>query len=157
MTDDQHAHHDEGFAHPVPVWILLATFFSLVTLTILTVVLNGLPLGALDIWVAMGIATVKASLVCLFFMHMFWEKGFNVVAFFSSLFFVSLFIGFTLMDTGSYRDDIDAFPQDKQPDPRIPRTGLPGVSSHQSTPLVPPRLVGQRAVDSDSLIDDVRI
>jgi cytochrome c oxidase subunit 4 len=138
MTD---AHHDhDGFAHPVPVKLLLAVFFTLVALTILTVVLNDLPLGALDIWVAMGIATLKASLVCLFFMHMFWEKGFNVVAFFSSLFFVSLFIGFTLMDTGSYRESIDSFPQDKQPDPRIPRTGPPGSEVGFSQPMPPASL-----------------
>ncbi len=110
-----HDHDDHGFAHPVPVKLLLFVFFSLVSLTIITVVINDFPLGALDIWVAMGIATLKASLVCLFFMHMYWEKGFNVLAFFSSLFFVSLFIGFTLMDTGSYRDDLDKFPPDRRP------------------------------------------
>jgi len=117
MTD----HHDDdhGFAHPVPVKLLLGVFVSLVALTILTVLVNDLPLGQADIWVAMGIATLKGSLVCLFFMHMFWEKGFNVVAFFSSLFFVSLFIGFTLMDTGSYRDSKDNYPVDKLPSERV--------------------------------------
>ena len=153
MTD---AHHDhDGFAHPVPVKLLLAVFFALVTLTILTVVLNDLPLGAMDIWVAMGIATLKASLVCLFFMHMYWEKGFNVVAFFSSLFFVSLFIGFTLMDTGSYRENIDSFPQDKQPDPRVPRTGPPGTNVGVSPPVAPASLVQDAPQTWTNATDDV--
>lgn len=117
----EHEHdHDHGFSHPVPVKLLLAVFFSLVLLTILTVVLNGLPLGALDIWVAMIIASIKASLVCLFFMHMYWEKGINLVAFFSSFLFVTLFIGFTLMDTDANRDSIDSFPRDKRPAPPVP-------------------------------------
>lgn len=129
MTDHNHDHDDHGFAHPVPVKLLLAVFFSLVFLTILTVLMNDLPLGQADIWVAMGIATLKGSLVCLFFMHMFWEKGFNVVAFFSSLFFVSLFIGFTLMDTGSYRDSRDKFPIDKLPGERV-IAAPPSAESH---------------------------
>ena len=119
MTDHNHDDHDHGFAHPAPVKLLLAVFVALVALTIITVLVNDLPLGQAVIWVAMAIATLKGSLVCLFFMHMFWEKGFNVVAFFSSLFFVSLFIGFTLMDTGSYRDNVDKFPIDKRPTERV--------------------------------------
>ncbi len=138
MTDSHQ--HDHGFAHPVSVKLLLAVFSSLVFLTILTVVLNDLPLGSADIIIAMTIATIKATLVMLFFMHMFWEKGFNVVAFISSLFFVSLFIGFTLMDTGSYRDDIDSFPEDKRPAPRVDRTA-PGVSSNTVQPMPPATLV----------------
>ena len=106
-----HDHDDHGFAHPVPVKLLLFVFFSLVSLTIITVVINDFPLGALDIWVAMGIATLKASLVCLFFMHMYWDKPFNVLSFMSSFLFVTLFIGMTLMDTGHYQNSVDDFPR----------------------------------------------
>ena len=59
--------------------------------------------------IAMIIATAKAFLVCAFFMHMWWDKSFNVLAFLSSLLFVSLFIGMTLMDTGHYQDTIEAY------------------------------------------------
>jgi cytochrome c oxidase subunit 4 len=117
MADQSHSaeHDSQDFAHPVSVKLLLVVFVSLVSLTILTVVLNGLPLGKLDIWVALVIATIKASLVCLFFMHMFWEKGFNVVVFFSSFLFVTLFIGLTLTDTSAYRDTLDAYPNTLEP------------------------------------------
>ena len=103
------------FNHPTPVRLLYMVFFALVGLTIVTVVANDLPLGALDIWVAMGIATLKATLVALFFMHMWWEKGFNVVAFLSSFLFVFLFVGLTLMDTDNYKESIENFPVKERP------------------------------------------
>lgn len=130
MTENRNQHdgdHDHpAFAHPVPVKLLLAVFFALVGLTILTVVVNEMGLGQIDIWVALIIATIKASLVCLFFMHMFWEKGFNLVAFFSSFVFVTLFIGLTLMDTSAYRDQQDKFPINLRPAPQVQ---VPGSSS----------------------------
>lgn len=111
MANHSHSdHHDSSsFAHPISVKLLLGVFVSLVSLTILTVLVNDLPLGKLDIWVALVIATIKASLVCLFFMHMYWEKGVNVIAFFSSFLFITLFIGITLMDSSANRDSKDAF------------------------------------------------
>ena len=110
------ADHQEhaSFSHPAPVKLLLATFAALIFLTILTVVTAGQLPHPFGLWVAMGIACVKAALVMLFFMHMFWDKPFNVVAFMSSLLFATLFIGMTLMDTGSYQDTIDQFPREPE-------------------------------------------
>ena len=106
-------HHDHAsFAHPAPKKLLCAVFVALILLTILTVVTAGQLPRPFGLWVAMGIATVKASLVMLFFMHMFWDKPFNIMAFLSSLLFATLFIGMTLMDTGHYQDAIDQFPRD---------------------------------------------
>ncbi len=104
-------HDDHGFAHPASLKMLFGVFFALIVLTILTVVLAGQDLGAFGIWISMGIATVKASLVALFFMHMLWDKGFNILAFLGSFLFVTLFIGFTLTDTQHYQNEIDAFPR----------------------------------------------
>ena len=109
-------HHDDlpRFNHPASIKLLLVVFGSLITLTILTVATS-------DFWphsnlppdlafaVAMIIASMKAFLVCAFFMHMWWDKKFNVVAFFASTLFVALFIGLTLLDTGHYQDSIDGF------------------------------------------------
>ena len=104
-------HDDHGFAHPVPVKLLLAVFFALIFLTILTVVTAGNIPKPFGIWVAMGIATLKGALVCLFFMHMYWDKPFNVISFLSSFLFVTLFIGMTLMDTGHYQNTVDEYPR----------------------------------------------
>jgi cytochrome c oxidase subunit 4 len=111
-------HHDDlpPFCHPVAPKLLFGVFFALIVLTILTVVVSatgefmGTP-AAFTFPIAMIFATLKAFLVCAFFMHMWWEKGFNVLAFLSSLLFASLFIGMTLMDTGHYQDTIDLYPR----------------------------------------------
>lgn len=109
-------HHDDlpKFCHPVSTKLLFGVFFGLIFLTILTVATSAMagPMGippAFNFPMAMIIATMKAFLVCAFFMHMWWDKGFNIVAFLSSLLFVSLFIGMTLMDTGHYQDTIEAY------------------------------------------------
>ena len=102
------------FNHPAPIKLLLVVFGSLIALTILTVVTSdfwphsNLP-ADLAFPVAMIIASMKAFLVCAFFMHMWWDKKFNVVAFFASTLFVALFIGLTLLDTGHYQDSIDSY------------------------------------------------
>ena len=106
------SHHDEhGFAHPAPMPLLLGVFGALIILTILTVLTAGQLPAPFGIWVAMIIATAKAALVMLFFMHMFWDKSFNSLVFLSSFLFVALFIGITLMDTGHYLESIDLFPR----------------------------------------------
>lgn len=106
-----HSHDDHGFAHPISVQFLLAVFAALIFLTVLTVLTAGQLPKPFGIWVAMGIASAKALLVMLFFMHMYWDKGFNVVVFLSSFLFVALFIGMTLMDTGHYQETIQSFPR----------------------------------------------
>ena len=109
--------HDDlpRFNHPVSTKLLFAVFGSLIALTTLTVVTSAvwpysnLP-ADLAFPVAMIIATVKAFLVCAFFMHMWWDKTFNIIVFLSSSLFVTLFIGLTLLDSGYYQDSIDNFP-----------------------------------------------
>ncbi len=109
-------HHEDlpPFCHPVSTKLLFGVFFGLIGLTILTVATSALgsALGmppAFAFPLAMVIATMKAFLVCAFFMHMWWDKSFNVLAFLSSLLFVSLFIGMTMIDTGEYQPTIEAF------------------------------------------------
>ncbi|QDV70363.1 hypothetical protein Poly24_40840 [Rosistilla carotiformis] len=99
-------HADGEFAHPMPVWMLLAVFFALTALTILTVFQASLHLGNWEIWIAMTIASVKATLVMAFFMHMLWDKPFNIIMFLSSFLFVTLFVSFLLMDTHAYNHNI---------------------------------------------------
>ena len=108
--------HDDlpRFNHPVSTTLLFGVFGSLSGLTILTVVTSAVwPYSNLPpdlaFPVAMIIATVKAFLVCAFFMHMWWDKTFNVLVFLSSTLFVVLFVGLTLLDTGHYQDSIDSF------------------------------------------------
>jgi len=96
-----HGHSDDGtdFAHPLPVSALLAVFFALVLLTIVTVAQASFDLGSFDIALVMGIATLKALLVALFFMHLAFDKPFNLIVFLSGFVFVGLFVILTLSDS----------------------------------------------------------
>jgi cytochrome c oxidase subunit 4 len=40
-------------------------------------------------------------------MHMLWDKPFNAILFISTLIFVALFLGFTLLDAHAYKDTIE--------------------------------------------------
>jgi len=54
--------------------------------------------GTLNIAVAMLVATIKAALVCLFFMHLKYDNRLNQVVFVSSIFFLVIFVSLTLSD-----------------------------------------------------------
>ncbi len=98
-------HH--GVGHVVPVWILAAVLFALLVLTWITYAIAGIPLGNWNIVVAIGIASVKAALVAMFFMHLRWDKPFNGIILISSLAFVALFIVFAMIDSNTYQPTLD--------------------------------------------------
>jgi cytochrome c oxidase subunit 4 len=93
--------------HIVPVKVLLGVWFALLVLTGLTVAAASMDLGSLNIWVAMTIATVKATLVGLYFMHLRYDRPFNAIVLVCSLMFVMLFVGLALMDTVQYQPLIE--------------------------------------------------
>lgn len=103
---DAHGHGDGEFAHPAPISMLLAVFFALLGLTFLTVFQSRFDLGDMEIVLTLAIATVKAGLVIAFFMHLLWDKPLNAIVILSSLIFVSLFLGFCLMDAKGYRNQL---------------------------------------------------
>ncbi len=107
-------HEDHGLAHTMPIKGLIGVWAALMVLTVLTVSVTSVDLGyTLNLVVAMAIATVKATLVMLFFMHLWWDKKFNVVVFLSSFLFVLLFVALTVNDRGEYQADIESYRQDK--------------------------------------------
>jgi len=108
---DSVATHDpahRGLGHVVPLWLLAAVFAGLLVLTCLTVTVSYVDLGNLNLYLALAIAAVKASLVVLFFMHLFWDRPFNAMIFIGCLLFVSLFIGISLTDLRA--NDASAIP-----------------------------------------------
>lgn len=104
-----HGESKEGydFAHPMPVPMLLTIFGILVFLTIVTVAQASFDLGSFDIAVVMAIATIKAALVAFFFMHLAFDKPFNVAIFIGSFVFVGLFVIFTLSDSKMTSDSFE--------------------------------------------------
>jgi cytochrome c oxidase subunit 4 len=129
--DSQHGgHHDHGFSHPMPIWMLLTVFFALLSLTVLTVFQSQFDLGNAEIFASLTIATIKAALVILFFMHLLWDKPLNAIVILGSLIFVALFLGFTLMDAEGYRENLiyNSTIEASQPvDPAAQTAMAPGV------------------------------
>ncbi len=93
-------------AHIAPISTLMGTFIALLVLTVVTVVVRSIDLGSMNIMIAMMIATIKAGLVAAYFMHLAYDGGFIRVAFFASIIFMGLFLGFALLDTSEYQDTI---------------------------------------------------
>ncbi len=88
--------------------VLLGTAGALLALTIVTVAISRVNLGAGSVAVALGIAAVKASLVALFFMHLRYEHRFHVVVLVGAVLFAVLFGSFVLFDTSQYQPDLRA-------------------------------------------------
>ena len=92
--------------HPVPIWLLAGVFAMLLVLTWVTFAATYVDLGGFNLWIAMAIATVKGTLVALYFMHLRWDKLFNGFIFLAALVFVFLFVGLSLVDTKEYLPDM---------------------------------------------------
>ena len=98
--------HENAFVHISSVKLLLGVWIALMFGTWLTVSASNVDLGPLNIWIGLGIATAKATLVALYYMHLRWDKPFNSFVFLAAFFFLFLFIGFAMMDTGQYQVDL---------------------------------------------------
>jgi cytochrome c oxidase subunit IV len=103
------------YAHAVPLSVLAAVFVILLLMTAATVAATWYNLGNWNLVIALGIATFKASLVVLYFMHLRYDNPFNAIIFITALLFVALFIGLTLLDTFQYQGEIQTWQQSQQP------------------------------------------
>jgi len=106
MSHDSHTHDGP---HVVPLKTLVAVLIALLLLTGLTVVTGKMDLGGFDLAVALVIATVKATIVCLIFMHLFWDRRFNGLIFLFSVMLVGLFLAFVSLDAGEYQPSVEEY------------------------------------------------
>lgn len=90
----------------MPVPVLVGVLSVLLVLTFLTVAVTWFDFGPMNLWIALGIALLKASLVALYFMHLRYDRPFNAIVLIASLAFVVLFVGLALMDTGQYQPEL---------------------------------------------------
>lgn len=107
--DHGHGGPDNYHPHVVPIWLLALVFAALLLLTWLTVAVTKIQLGEFNILLAMGIATVKAVLVALYFMHLRWDKPFNTAILIGSIIFVGLFVAVALVDTAQYTPNVETY------------------------------------------------
>jgi len=74
-------------------------FAALIALTLLTVALSFVELGGgMHLIVGLVIATTKAVLVALFFMHLLYSNKLSWAMFLSGLFWLGILLAFTLAD-----------------------------------------------------------
>jgi cytochrome c oxidase subunit 4 len=107
----------EPLAHVVPMRVLLAVFATLLVLTFVTVAATWFDSGNWALVIAMGIATVKASLVAFYFMHLRYDQPFYAIIVLTALLFLAIFVSITLLDTFQYQPDVENWRQTTVPSP----------------------------------------
>jgi cytochrome c oxidase subunit IV len=84
--------------HVVLPRIYYCVFAGLIALTLLTVALSFVELGAWHTVLGLGIGATKALLVGLFFMHLLYAPKMNWLALGAGLFWLAILLAFTLAD-----------------------------------------------------------
>ena len=84
--------------HVVPKKIYLAVWGTLLVMTLVTTVVAFVDLGRFNTVLALGIATFKASLVVLFFMHAKYSPRLTRVVITAGIFWLCLMLAFSSAD-----------------------------------------------------------
>ncbi len=71
---------------------------GLLVLTGITVGASFIDLGQFNVWIALSIASLKCSLVLMFFMHLKYENRVLVLSFLGTVFFLAVMISFIFWD-----------------------------------------------------------
>jgi cytochrome c oxidase subunit 4 len=79
----------------------IAIFLLLMVGTAITVAAAFVNLGAFNASVALGIATIKATLVVLFFMHVKYSSRLTKLTVMIGFFFLAILLGLTMVDYAS--------------------------------------------------------
>ncbi len=98
---ESHQHHH----YILPTSTACAVGGALLVLTFITVWVAGIDLGKINFLVAMIVATIKASLVGMWFMNLRKDRRENAVIFLTSFLFLAIFIALTVTDL-FYRGDV---------------------------------------------------
>jgi cytochrome c oxidase subunit 4 len=131
------AHHHNDNPHeldhdPLPAKVYVGVLASLALLTFVTVWIAQYDFGMWTVPIAMLIATIKASLVIMYFKNLKQDGGFNAVAFFAGLFFLLVFTAPTLWDRET-RHVVD-------PDR--------AAEVHHTRPGYPPQVTGEKPAET---------
>jgi cytochrome c oxidase subunit 4 len=135
IDKDASSNQDPHAEFQVPMSTYLAIFIALMVLLVITVVAAFLPLGQLNMIVAMTIATIKAVLVILYFMHVKFAsrltKVFVAAAFvWLAIMFVLTFADYVSRDWLSNSRGWNDNPVKSAYDAGVARDGHGGGSAH---------------------------
>ncbi len=94
----EESHHEEHGHHIIPISVYAGVLGILMLGTIITVGVAQLDFGPWNTVIAMLVATIKASFVLLYFMHLKYDNAMNRVIFGSGFFFLLILFSFSLID-----------------------------------------------------------
>ena len=97
--------NNENHIHITPLKTYLVIYFTLLLMTLITLISVQFDFGSFNIVIAMIIASFKATLVLLFFMHLLYDNKINLAFLVASVVFLAVFIVITAVDT-NYRNTL---------------------------------------------------
>jgi cytochrome c oxidase subunit 4 len=89
---------EEHRQHVIPIGVYVGIWAILMFLTGLTVFVSFIELHDWNIVLALLIATIKGTLVVLFFMHLFYSSKLTKVTVIAALFFLFLLLSLSMTD-----------------------------------------------------------
>jgi cytochrome c oxidase subunit IV len=96
--------------HIVPPKVYIGIFLSLMVLTAVTVAAAFVSLGPLNIVIALAIATLKATLVVLYFMHARYSPKRTQLVIISAVFWLAIMLALTMSDYASRHPEVSVAP-----------------------------------------------
>ena len=126
------AHHEEHEHHVCSSMSFVGILGALMFLTFVTVWISRFDFGGANMWIAMAVAAVKASLVIAVFMHVLWDTTINRIFFLSSFLFLALLFLFCFADLLARGDMVKAHTRTAPLDYTLmPELSAPGTSEEQ--------------------------
>jgi cytochrome c oxidase subunit 4 len=92
-------------AHATAAGTYAKVLATLLALTVITVLAAGFSFGPWNVVIALGIATVKASLVALFFMHLRHDKPMSAIIFVTGAATLGVFLTICVLDSDARREN----------------------------------------------------
>ena len=136
--DGAHGHGGaDHVPHVLPLKTYFATFGTLLVLTVVTVAASRFDFGAANLFIALAIALIKATVVAAIFMHLKWDLRFHAIALGSSLVFLGIFVTFTMFDT-NYRGQADGVESQRAYDVKRPFLGTRAEGAERARRHLPP-------------------
>jgi len=95
-THTEHAQDPKAEAR-----VYIVTLVTLLILTVITVGASYVNFGSGNVVIALTIATIKGSIVALFFMHLRHDKPINAIIGLTGFLFLGIFLMFDFIDVGT--------------------------------------------------------
>ncbi len=98
MAHPEHKEETGSVGHIAPTAMYVTIWAILMVLTLTTVLVSEVDIGPLNIVVALVIATIKGTLVVLFFMHLRYSPKLTMATVVAAVFWLFLMLSLTMTD-----------------------------------------------------------